>query len=48
MQKLLPQVVLKDGEGYLSMAYGNAAMVSVIELTKRVLELEAIIAKLLK
>ena len=48
MQKILPQVVLEDKDGYLSMAYGNAAMVAVIELTKRVLELEAKLASLLK
>lgn len=48
MQLILPQVVLEDKDGYLSMAYGNAAMVAVIELTKRVLELEARLESLLK
>jgi hypothetical protein len=41
MQKVLEQVVSEDSEGMLSVNYGNAALVAIIELTKRVLELEA-------
>jgi len=40
MQKVLEQVVSKDSEGMLSVNYGNAALVAVIELTKEVLELK--------
>jgi hypothetical protein len=45
-QKLLPEVV-SSGE-HLSLAYGNAALVAVIELSKRVIEQDAKIAKLEK
>lgn len=38
-QKLLPEVV--SGQEILSLAYGNAALVSAIELAKRVVEQEA-------
>jgi hypothetical protein len=40
MQKVLEQVVSEDSEGMLSVNYGNAALVAVIELTKKVLELK--------
>ena len=40
LQSVLPETVLTDEQGMLSVAYGNAAMVSVIELTKLVLELK--------
>ena len=39
-QKLLPEVISEDEEGILSLGYGNAALVAVVELAKRVLELE--------
>jgi hypothetical protein len=39
-QKLLPEVISEDEEGTLSLGYGNAALVAVVELAKRVLELE--------
>ena len=39
-KRLLPEVVPEDAAGFLSLAYGNAALVAVIELTERVLELE--------
>ena len=41
LQTLLPNAVITDSEGKLSVAYGNAAMVSVIELAKEVLALKA-------
>jgi hypothetical protein len=44
LQKLLPEAVV--GNGILSVAYGNAAMVSAVELAKRVVEQDARIAKL--
>ena len=42
-QALLPEVVLsgEDEAKTLSLAYGNAALVSVIELAKRIIKLEA-------
>lgn len=40
LRKLLPHVVRESDEGFLSVAYGNAAMVSAIEVAKRVLKLE--------
>jgi hypothetical protein len=39
-QRLLPEVISEDEEGTLSLGYGNAALVAVVELAKRVLELE--------
>lgn len=45
-QKLLPEVVQANDEGILSLAYGNAALVSAVELAKRVVDQEARIAKL--
>jgi hypothetical protein len=47
-QKLLPEVVSvgEDDQGTLSLAYGNAALVSAVELAKRVVDQEARIAKL--
>jgi hypothetical protein len=34
INRILPEVVLEDEDGYLSLAYGNAAMVSAVELAK--------------
>jgi hypothetical protein len=47
-QKLLPEVVLvgEDDDKTLSLAYGNAALVSAVELAKRVVEQDAKIARL--
>jgi hypothetical protein len=47
-QKLLPETVMTDADGFLSIAYGNAALVSVIELAKLVVELKAEINALKK
>ena len=46
LQAFLPQVVQKDEQGKLSVAYGNAAMVSAVQLAKRLVALEAVVAKL--
>jgi hypothetical protein len=46
LQEVLPQTVTADEEGMLKVAYGNAAMVSVIELAKMVIELKQEIANL--
>ena len=40
-QKLLPEVVSANNEGTLSLAYGNAALVVAMELSKIVVELKA-------
>jgi hypothetical protein len=39
-EKVLPDVVKRDDAGWLTMQYGNAAMVAVIALARRVKELE--------
>ncbi len=41
LQKFLEEAVQIDAEGTLSVAYGNAAMASAVELAKRVIKLEA-------
>jgi len=46
LQTLLPETVIADSNGMLSVAYGNAALVSVIELAKVVQELRKEIAEL--
>lgn len=48
LKPLLPNSVLADEAGTLSVAYGNAAMVAAVELAKRVVQLEALVAKLTK
>ena len=44
LQKLLTEVVMEDSDGFLSVAYGNAALVACIELAKEVVALKAEIA----
>lgn len=46
LQKVLPEAVLADSEGKLSVAYGNAALVAAIKLAEKVVELEAKLAAL--
>lgn len=46
LQKFLPEAVLTDGEGKLSVNYGGAAMLSAVELAKEVVSLKARIAEL--
>jgi Chaperone of endosialidase len=41
LQEVLPEAVLDNGVGYLSVAYGNAALVAAIELAKEVKALRA-------
>ena len=36
LQELLPETVIAGGDGLLSVAYGNAAMVAVVELAKEI------------
>jgi hypothetical protein len=46
LQKILPETVIEDASGTLSVNYGAAAMVSCVELAKVVEELKAEIAEL--
>jgi hypothetical protein len=46
MRTFAPEVVLEDGEGNLSLAYGNAALVAAVKLAERVVALEARLAAL--
>lgn len=41
LQQVLPEAVLEDVEGNLSVAYGNAALVAAVELAKEVVQLKA-------
>lgn len=43
LQAVLPEAVLTGPDGYLSVAYGNAALVGVIALTQEVLRLRALL-----
>jgi hypothetical protein len=45
-QTVLPQTVVKGNNGLLSVNYGGAALVSAIQLAKRLVALEATVAKL--
>ena len=40
LQELLPETVITGNDGMLSVAYGNAAMVAVVELAKEVRKLK--------
>lgn len=40
LQTVLPETVMEDVEGNLSVAYGNAALVSAVELAKEIVELK--------
>jgi hypothetical protein len=46
LQPILPNSVLTGEDGKLSVAYGNATLVAAIALAERVVQLEAIVAKL--
>lgn len=46
LQPLLPNAIITGADGKLSVAYGNAAMVSAIKLAERVVDQEARIAEL--
>ena len=41
LRNIMPNAVLEDTEGMLSVAYGNAALTACVELAKRVVALEA-------
>jgi hypothetical protein len=41
LQEILPETVMEDIEGTLSVAYGNAALVAAVELAKKVVELQS-------
>jgi hypothetical protein len=46
MREILPEVVSEDNEGTLALAYGNAAMVSAVELAKELVTLKKELAEL--
>lgn len=46
LQQVLPEAVMADAEGTLSVAYGQAALAAVIELARRVVEQDQRIAQL--
>jgi hypothetical protein len=48
LQPVMPNAVIEDKDGNLSVAYGNAALVAAIKLAERVVALEAKIAELTK
>lgn len=43
LQKVLREAVIEDKDGYLAVAYGNAALVSAIELAKEVVKLKELV-----
>jgi hypothetical protein len=46
LQKLLPEAVVEDGEGFLAVAYGNAALASSVELAKELVALKELVKEL--
>ncbi len=46
MRKILPEVVSEDNDGTLALAYGNAALVSAVELAKELVALKQEVAEL--
>lgn len=46
LQKIMPEAVVMGLDDTLTVAYGNAAMVSAVQLAKRLVALEAVVAKL--
>jgi hypothetical protein len=45
-QTLLPEAVLTDNDGFLSVAYGNAALASAVELAKELVALKELVKEL--
>jgi len=41
LREILPEAVFESNDGHLSVAYGNAALITVIELAKEVIKLKA-------
>jgi len=48
LQKLMPEAVMSDAEGNLSVAYGNAALAACVKMAQKIVELEAKIEELTK
>lgn len=46
LQNVMPNAIIEDSEGILSVAYGNAALVSAVELAKEVVSLKAEVTEL--
>lgn len=45
-QTLLPEAILEDREGFLSVSYGNAALVAAVELAKELVALKELVKEL--
>ena len=48
LQQVMPEAVMEDKEGTLSVAYGNAALAAAVELSKEIIKLRAEIEELKK
>lgn len=46
LQKVLPEAVIEDKDGYLTVAYGNAALTSAVELAKELVALKELVKEL--
>jgi hypothetical protein len=46
LQEVMPEAVLTDNDGFLSVAYGNAAMTSAVELAKELVALKELVKEL--
>jgi hypothetical protein len=46
LQKVLPEAILEDSKGYLSVSYGNAALAVCVELSKEIVKLKQKVQKL--
>ena len=46
LQEVMPEAVLTDNDGFLSVAYGNAAMASAVELAKELVALKELVKEL--
>jgi len=45
LKQILPEAVMEDGEGTMSVAYGNAALALCVELAKEIVQLKKVIAE---
>lgn len=45
LKQILPEAVMEDGEGTMSVAYGNAALALCVELAKEIVQLKKVIAQ---
>jgi hypothetical protein len=45
LKQILPEAVMEDGDGTMSVAYGNAALALCVELAKEIVQLKKVIAE---